>query len=131
MEVAQYWIKDPGPRGAFARYIAFLWSPGHDCDSDGDSEPPNSQTWTELTLINRHNEVERLDVDPRGEKPLILGVRSDCHYLAARMTYAIAVTAGGTVIDCANMQPIDPSELLPLMEGFDVTEALARYTSAI
>jgi hypothetical protein len=128
--MTRYWIVAPGPRGAFTRYIAFLWEAGHNCDTDGNSESIDDHTWTELTLINRSNQAERVDIDPIDESPLILGVRSDREYLSARMAYAIAVTSGGTLIDPANNKPMEANELLPLMGKFDVVAALVRYNSA-
>jgi hypothetical protein len=47
------------------------------------------------------------------------------------MAYALAVAAGGTLIDCQNNSPMQPSELLPLMGDFDVSEALERFNRAI
>ena len=53
--------------GALPPYyeIAYsLWGKSANFDSDGDSYDPESTTWTELSLILRSDENERIDIDP-------------------------------------------------------------------
>ena len=41
-----------------------LWGKDSDVDSDGNSMFPESEDWTELTLILRSDKVQRIDIDP-------------------------------------------------------------------
>ena len=53
--------------GALPPYyeIAYsLWGKEADFDSDGNSYDPDSTTWTELSLILRSDENQRIDIDP-------------------------------------------------------------------
>ena len=46
-------------------------------DSDGDSYDPDSTSWTELTLILRSDENQRIDIDPiEGKNALMLRTTS-------------------------------------------------------
>jgi hypothetical protein len=74
--VTRYWIKNSVPKGAFGQYVAFLWDQV-DSDTDGNSKFAADREWTELTIINRQNGVERVDVDPSRNNPRILEVRSE------------------------------------------------------
>lgn len=50
-----------------------LWGADANIDSDGDSVTPDSTAWTELTLILRSDETQRIDIDPIEEsKDLML-----------------------------------------------------------
>jgi hypothetical protein len=125
--VIRYWIKEPGPRGTFGQYIAFLWRLGQSCDTDGNAEDASDRNWTELTIINREDESERVDVDPRPETPLTLEVRSARGYLAARLAYALTVTTGGTLLSKPHGIAMDTAALLSMMGHFDVGAALERF----
>ncbi|KZN48607.1 hypothetical protein N474_18635 [Pseudoalteromonas luteoviolacea CPMOR-2] len=74
-------VKISGPRPPFYALSNELW-PGQDIDSDGDSESPGSDSWTELTLINRSDETLRVDIDPESLDPLVLIVKSETKELA-------------------------------------------------
>jgi hypothetical protein len=53
--------------GALPEYYAiaeYLWGKGVNIDSDGNSPYPESLCWTELTLILREDESQRVDIDP-------------------------------------------------------------------
>jgi hypothetical protein len=125
--VVQYWVKEPGPGGTFGQYNAFLWCHGQNCDTDGSSEDVSDRYWTELTIINREDESERVDVDPRPETPLTLEVRSARGYLAARLAYALTITTGGTLLSAPDGIAMDTEELLSTMGHFDVGAALKRF----
>ena len=73
-----------------------LW-PGADIDSDGDSRTPAATDWTELTLILRPGYVERVDVDPVSELPLVLRVSSESASLAEHATNYLVQCSGGSV----------------------------------
>ena len=51
-----------------------LWGNTNEIDSDGDSKTPDDKNWTELTLINRSNQNQRIDIDPVHTNPLILKI---------------------------------------------------------
>ena len=49
-----------------------LWGQDADFDSDGNSYEPESTSWTELTLILRSDENQRIDIDPVEEKDSLI-----------------------------------------------------------
>lgn len=48
----------------FYKIADALWGVGANIDSDGNSVAPDSTDWTELTLILRSDETQRIDIDP-------------------------------------------------------------------
>lgn len=127
--LTQYFIKEPGPRRAFGDYISFLWRDGEDCDTDGDAKSATDRDWTELTIINRANESERVDVDPCAMNPLTLVIRSQSSHLATRLAYALAVTTNGALSASLEGPAITPEVLKLQMGDFDLDEALRRLRS--
>jgi hypothetical protein len=124
--LTEYWIKRPGPRRPFADYICFLWGDGRDCDCEGDAKSPTDRNWTELTIINRTDESERVDVDPYALHPLTFVIRSERPELAARLAYALAATSGGTLTASPEGTPIIVETLLSHVGHFDLEAALQR-----
>jgi hypothetical protein len=78
-----------GPRPPFDRLAKYLRG-AVDYDSDGDSVEPESTNWTELTLINRRDETQRIDVDPISETPLLPEIRSESEKLVDRTARFLA-----------------------------------------
>ncbi len=60
----------------FTKIAENLWGPDTDYDSDGDAINPKSISWSELTLIRRSDESQRIDIDPVNQNPKHLVVRS-------------------------------------------------------
>lgn len=94
-----FYLVAPGPRPPFYSLAEHLWGAGCDIDSDGDSEPPDSSDWTELTLILRTGQEEepRVDVDPLDDPSLVLWIRSDDEQLARRAAEYLHEHSGGTL----------------------------------
>mgnify|MGYP000382978122 CR=1 FL=1 len=69
------YIQPNGPRPEYYAIAEHLWGKGIDIDSDGNSKTPDSKEWTELTLINRSDDSQRIDIDPAQESPLVLEIR--------------------------------------------------------
>lgn len=74
MEEYTLYINPKMERPRFKDIAHFLWGEGVDLDSDGNSETPDDRNWTELTLINRNDGSERIDIDPVSYDPLILKI---------------------------------------------------------
>jgi hypothetical protein len=123
--VAQYWITEPGPRRPFREYVAFLWGE-EDCDTDGNAASAEDRKWTELTIVSRRDESNRVDVDPAAQNPLTIEIRSERQDLAARLAYALAVTCGGSVSASRVGPPITAEALIRQMGDFDVKAATKR-----
>jgi len=122
------YVACPGERPFFGWMKNFVWvEEDVDTDTDGDSYPRDSRTWTELTMITRDERDERFDVDPVQQNPLILKVRSEIQELAARAAYALAVYTGGGVSKQADGSFDAPDVLIPYMgKTFDLAAALQR-----
>jgi hypothetical protein len=69
-----------------------------DFDSDGNSAALEDRNWTELTVVRRDHPVERIDIDPVSEEPLVLKVVSDTRELALRAAEFLADATGGRLI---------------------------------
>ena len=122
----QYCIKGPGKRRAFKDYISFLWGDSQNCDTDGDAKSATDHDWTELTIINRRNLSERVDVDPCASNPLTLAIGSESNHLAARLAYALAITTGGEPLASPEGPAITLEALISHMGDFDLALALKR-----
>lgn len=68
------YISPESERPIFYSLAEHLWGTGVDIDSDGNSITPDDTNWTELTIINRSNPEQRIDIDPVQIKPLILKI---------------------------------------------------------
>ncbi len=124
-----FYVTAPGERPFYGLMQDFVWadSLALDTDTDGDSYPADSTTWTELTMITRDARKERFDIDPVQETPLILKVYSEKKYLAARAAYALAISTGGQVSESADGAFESPDVLIPQIGAtFDLTAALRR-----
>ena len=120
-----------GERPDYRQVIAFLWSEDQDVDSDGDSYPASSRTWTELTLITRDERQERVDVDLCSDNPIVLEVRSEKRSLAARVAYLLAKSTCGSV-GWSPDGPFDEPDSLKaeLGDDFDLDAAWTAIISA-
>jgi hypothetical protein len=95
-QMHEFFLIDPGPRPPYFTVGQYLWGTGCDVDSDGDSDTPASDTWTELTLTRRPAYAERVDVEPvEGRNPLTLRIRSTTENLARRTAAFLHDSCGG------------------------------------
>src|SRR6187402_1243414 len=90
-------LVSPGPRPPYWTVAEHLWGEGCDFDSDGDSSPPDSQSWTELTVILRSDTTQRVDIDPLSKEPLVLVIRSEQAELASKAAEYLSATTGGVI----------------------------------
>ena len=120
----RYFVRVEGTRPPFACVARFLWGSDIDFDSDGNSTSLEDGKWTELTVVDRRNGIDRVDVDPVDGDPLILKVRSENVALAARAEYYLAVyTRGSVAQDLAGLYS-EPNEWVEAMGEFDVERSL-------
>jgi hypothetical protein len=97
VDAFEFLIHAPGPRPPYVLVAEYLWGAGVDFDSDGDSRTPDDPNWTELTVIRRGGDSERVDVNPVSESPLVLKVVSESRRLALRVANFLARTTGGVL----------------------------------
>jgi hypothetical protein len=88
-------VESPGPRPPFALVAEHLWGSLVDFDSDGNSRSADDRGWTELTVIRRDRDEERVDIDPISDDPLVLRVASDSQELARKAAVYLAKATGG------------------------------------
>jgi len=86
----------PGSRPPFPAVARYLWGKD-DFDSDGNSRHPNDDQWTELTIICRSTNSERLDIDPVSENPLVLKISSTSSSLVQKIAQLLVASSGGTI----------------------------------
>jgi hypothetical protein len=87
----------PGPRPPYYQVAHELWG-DRDFDSDGDSNSPDANDWTELTISLRPDCVERIDIDPFGSTGgLVLCIKSASEDLVRRAARFLAERSGGTL----------------------------------
>ena len=96
--IFEFIVETNGPRPPFGLVADHLWGAGVDIDSDGNSRRPDDHDWTELTVSRRPECIERVDVGPVSEAPLILKVRSESRDLAFRAATFIAAATNGRII---------------------------------
>ncbi len=90
------YLIEPGSRPPFSAVAHYLWGK-EDFDSDGNSRHPNDDQWTELTVIRRPTNSERLDIDPVSENPLVLKISSTSSSLARKGAQFLVANSGGTI----------------------------------
>ena len=90
-------IVSPGERPPYYQVACHLWGQGCDIDSDGDSSTPESKLWTELTLVLRSDQTQRVDIDPLMLDPLVLVVRSTHESLCKRVAEYVTSKSGGEI----------------------------------
>jgi hypothetical protein len=96
------YLISPGPRPFFHNVAEHLWGQGCDYDSDGNADPLQPDSWTELTVALRPDCEQRLDVDPLDDRePLVLVIRSEHEPLARRAAIFLQSSAGGELSDDA------------------------------
>lgn len=74
MKEAIFYINPTTDRPEFYLVAEHLWGKNVNIDSDGNSTDPADKKWTELTIINRSEPGQRIDIDPVQTEPLILKV---------------------------------------------------------
>ena len=87
----------PGLRPPFFQVAEHLWGVGCNIDSDGNSDTPDDRQWTELTVILRSDPVQRVNINPISNDPLILSVRSSHQSLCQMAAEFIVAVSGGEV----------------------------------
>ena len=96
------YLRNPGPRPAYYFLAEHLWGVGCNIDSDGNSDTPEDNGWTELSLFLRGApSLEQVDIDPISESPLVLKIQSPSQVLCERVAQYLANTAGGTIESAA------------------------------
>src|SRR5690349_11696138 len=94
----KFYVQTPGARPDFRLLLSFVWGEA-DCDTDGNSDHPASQDWTELYAQNRSRPDETFDINPVVDVPLVLEVESKHEWLAAAVAYLLAYTTEGAIAD--------------------------------
>ena len=92
--LASYFIVSPGPRPPYYLVAEHLWG-GADFDSDGNSTTPSDTNWTELTVQLRPDCIERVDIDPVCNDPLVLKIASESPALAKSAADFLVTSTGG------------------------------------
>ena len=82
MEIELELISDLPP---FYEISDYLWGRDANIDSDGNSNDPAASKWTELTLILRSDESQRIDIDPIEGKEGFLKLRAEDLKLGQRV----------------------------------------------
>ncbi len=77
-------VRINGPRPSFSEVAAYLWGGSVDFDSDGNSTAPDDPHWTELTIQRRQPPLERVDIDPVSDSPLVLKIVASSDLVAQR-----------------------------------------------
>lgn len=92
----EFILSNPGLRPPYWAVAEHVWGAGCDFDSDGDSSVPDASDWTELTVILRSDECQRIDIDPvEAAEPFTLRIRSEDEQLAKKAAEFLAVRSGG------------------------------------
>lgn len=73
-----------GEMPPYYKIADFLWGSEANIDSDGDSRNPDSTNWTELTLILRNDEAQRIDIDPIEGEPGLFLLKAATSHLAEK-----------------------------------------------
>ena len=90
------YLVEPGLRPPFPSVAHYLWG-NVDFDSDGNSSHANDNQWTELTVIRRSIDRERLDIDPVSENPLVLVISSTSAGLVHEAAQFLQINSGGVI----------------------------------
>lgn len=129
----KFYVTCPGERPVFWAIPVFLWGSGCNFDSDGDSYPADSTSWTELyASLRKGKDTDVIDIAPHQETPLILEVSAPTLEMAARTAYILAYHTGGEI----RREAQGTSENLDdfagtLGDDFDLPQALTRFNEVV
>jgi hypothetical protein len=128
----KFYVTCPEDRPVFWSIPVFLWGEGCDVDTDGDSYPATSTTWTELYIVlRRASRNAKVDIFPLQNEPLILAVISPNSYLAVRAAYVLARYTKGKIAKPPSDMFVESDVYVgQLGEYFDLDEALQRFSDA-
>lgn len=87
-------ISSAGRRPAYWKLAAHLWGAGCNIDSDGNSQTPDDEEWTELTLSLRGAPGQHVTVDPIPGEASTLAVRSADPTLAEKVAAFLSDSRG-------------------------------------
>jgi len=131
MDKTIIYVSAPEDRPDFRLFTTFLWCDEQDVDSDGNSDNPASQDWTELYMTNRANHAESFDINPAQQEPLILEVQGTPESLASRAAYFLALETNGRISSSLQGPYREPAALLPMLgQDFDVEAAMERVATS-
>ena len=125
------YVSAPEERPDFRLFKTFIWCDEQNVDSDGNSDNPASQDWTELYMANRENRAESFDIHPARQEPLILEVEGTLESLASRAAYFLALETNGRISFSLQGPWLEPTALLPMLgHDFDVEAAMERVATS-
>lgn len=124
------YVRPAGLRPDYRLVACFLWGSDRDYDSDGDCQYPSDRQWKELTLIDRANDEDRVDVVPVSENPLTLEVFSPSSALACRCAFFLALYSDGDVSTAPSGEYVRPDQVLKELGDFDLEAATVRIQNS-
>jgi hypothetical protein len=124
-------VKVKGERPDFRVFaIYFFGDERHSYDSDGDSIPVSSRTWTELYMGSRQSPGLSFEIWPSSVDPLVLTVRSEIRENAYRVAYFLARETYGDILNEIN-KPVDLDHVIDRMGHFDLEARLVLADNCI
>jgi hypothetical protein len=126
------WFVDPLPeRPDFRLIISFLWGDFHDVDSDGDSSNPASRDWTWLSVRNRGQPAETVDIELVSTSTTCFKVEAGLSWLTAATAYFLAIESSGRVRAEQGTEWLERQTLTEHTANFDLDAAVARARHSI
>jgi hypothetical protein len=113
-------------RPDFRAFIDLLYGAGRNVDTDGDSDPVNSRTWSYLYIADRESDDPELVIGALEEAPHIFEVKSKSQRLEELSALYLFLYCGVAISDT---QPLDEERIHELKAKYS-TE-LGRAESAV
>ncbi|MGK8222214.1 hypothetical protein ACRS2S_19880 [Achromobacter xylosoxidans] len=105
-------------RPDFRCFLDLLYGPGRDVDTDGDSFPVSSRSWTYLYVKDRESEDPCVDIQVNEADGAIFNVQSESSRLEELAALYLFLTCGGSISFTG--QELDETSVRSLCEKYSV-----------
>lgn len=122
-----YTVTVVGDRPDFRCFLDLLYGPGRDVDTDGDSFPVSSRSWTYLYVKDRESEDPCVEIQVNEADGAIFNVQSESSRLEELAALYLFLTCGGSISFTG--QELDEASVRSLCEKYSVE--LGRAGSSI
>jgi hypothetical protein len=103
-------------RPDFRVFIDLLYGADRNVDTDGNSDPVNSRTWTHLYIADRENSDPSVEIFAIQEQPLLFSVQSSSQELEELAALYLYMTCGESI--SKSSQPLGSNIISSLQDKY-------------
>ncbi|OMG90707.1 hypothetical protein BIZ92_20575 [Achromobacter xylosoxidans] len=119
-----YIVTVVGDRPDFRCFLDLLYGPGRDVDTDGDSFPVSSRSWTYLHVKDRESDDPCVEIQVNEADGAIFNVQSESSRLEELAALYLFLACGGSI--SSTDRELDEASVRSLCEKYSVELGRAR-----